>query len=356
MRRGPWWASYHLNVAPMSSAGEVRSRPVGTSGRALLRLFLVVARESPVLSVSRGNMLDVTEETWRPLGVDTEAKTVEYDALHDGVPNWMWDAYWRWVRETLTIHRRYSDGSGSVPMAREKLAEELCQTLRIPLSNIRVRHVELAAGKKQLSTVTKAVVEHPQPLQVADYLLAFANHANSEQLDALLTRSKSAWTIGTRAGRPALVPRVPLGVQVAADSVMARAGRAGVRLAKAWEELYRLEANPSAAYGLAIKAVEDAAVPVVSPANGRATLGTVLAQMEQQTDWQLPMEREHDRAPSRDVLIGMMRMLWHGQHDRHGGQPSVPGDVTVEEATVAVSLAVTLVNVFNAGLVARALA
>lgn len=66
------------------------------------------------------------------------------------------------------------------------------------------------------------------------------------------------------------------------------------------------------------------------------------------------MEREHNRAPSREVLIAMMRMLWHGQHDRHGGQPSAPGDVSVEEATVAVSLAVTLVNLFSSALVARA--
>ena len=299
-------------------------------------------------------MPDVTQETWRPLGVDTEDEVAEYDALHDGVPNWMWDAYWRWVQETLTIHRRYRDGSGNVPMVREQLAEDLCQTLKIPLSNIRVQGVDLGAGKRQLSTVTGAVIDHPHPLQVADYLLAFAGHANGEQLDAILARSKSAWRVGARAGRPALVRRVPVGVQVAADSVMARAGRAGNRLAKAWEELYGLEPDASAAYSLAIKAVEDAAVPVVSPTNERATLGTVLAQVEQQADWQLPMEREHDRAPSRDVLIGMMRMLWQGQHDRHGGQPSAPGDVSLEEATVAVSVAVTLVNLFDAGLVARA--
>jgi hypothetical protein len=47
-------------------------------------------------------------------------------------------------------------------------------------------------------------------------------------------------------------------------------------------------------------------------------------------------------------------MLWHGQHDRHGGQPSAPGDVSVKEATVAVSLATTLVNLFSSALVERA--
>lgn len=233
------------------------------------------------------------------------------------------------------------------------LTEQMCQTLRISLPNLRTSRVDLSNGKWQLSNGMKALSEHPEPLQIADYLLAHVDRGTPDDLDAILKRAKSAWTIGSRAGRAALVRRVPLGVQVAADAVMARAGRAGVRLAKAWEELYGMEPNASAAYGLAIKAVEDAAVPVVSPTNTKATLGTVLAQIEQQGDWQLPMEREHDRAPSREVLIGVLRMLWHGQHDRHGGQPSAPGDVSVEEATVAVSLAVTLVNLFNATAVAR---
>lgn len=75
--------------------------------------------------------------------------------------------------------------------------------------------------------------------------------------------------------------------------------------------------------------------------------------MESHGDWKLPMERQHAKAPSGAVVVGMMRMLWHGQHDRHGGQPSAPGNVSAEEATVAVGLAVTLVQWFDAGLVAR---
>ena len=135
---------------------------------------------------------------------------------------------------------------------------------------------------------------------------------------------------------------------------MRSADQAGIRLAKAWEALYGLEPSASTAYGLAIKAVEDAAIPVVSRTNGSATLGTVIKQMRDQGDWELPMLREHEFAASKDVMIGMMRVLWEGQHDRHGGgEPSKPGDVSIEEATVAVSLAVTLVNLFSAGLVAQ---
>lgn len=304
------------------------------------------------------NIVRVIDETWRPLGVDTEEQIAEYDALHDGVPAWMQAGFWAWVRGSLIIRRRTSGGSYSqsnfVDMLNTDLAEEMCQRLQIPLGNLRAPYVDYTKGREQLTAALRTLREASgKALQIADYLLAHGGAGSAEELAAILARSKSAWQVGTRQGKPGLVRRVPLGVQVAADSIIARTGRAGVRLAQAWEELYGLEPNASAAYGLAIKAVEDAAVPTVSPTNGRATLGTVLAQIEQQDDWQLPMEREHDKAPSREVLIGMMRMLWHGQHDRHGGQPSAPGDVSIDEATVGVSLAVSLVNLFHAGVVAR---
>lgn len=296
----------------------------------------------------------MTEETWRPLGVDSDEEVAEYDALHDGVPEWMHTAFWMWIRDSITIIRTYIDGSGRFPMVRETLVEEMCQTLKIPLPLIRMSKFGRSEGAAQFKIAVEALANSGNSLAIADYLLAHSDHASSDVLEEVLRRSKSAWTVGTRTGRRALTRRVPLGVQIAGDSVMTRAGRAGIRLAKAWEELYGLNPNASAAYALAIKAVEDATIPVVSPANDRATLGTVLSQMESQGDWTLPMEREHDKAPAADVLVGMMRLLWHGQHDRHGGLPSAPGDVSVEEAIVAVSLAVAIVNVFSSELVARA--
>lgn len=293
------------------------------------------------------------ESAWRPLGVETEDDVAEYDALHDGVPNWMAEPYWRWVRDSVTVIRRYADGSGRVPMLNTDLAEHMCQALRIPLPNLRATGTDAIAGDRQFVTFMDRVRKHGAPLQIADYLLAHGQARDADELAGLLSRSKSAWSIGMRQGKPGLVRRVPLGVQVSADAAMARAGRAGVRLAKAWEALYGLEPDAALAYSLAIKAVEDAAIPVVSPEDSRATLGTVLARIEQQGDWSLPMGREHEAAPSGKVLGIVLRLLWHGQHDRHGGQPSAPGDVSIAEATVAVSLAVTLVNVFSDGLVSR---
>lgn len=295
----------------------------------------------------------MTDPTWRPFGVDDEEQVAEYDALHDGVPEWMSAAFWAWVQDRVTESRRYSDGSGYYKRLRWSLAEEMAQTLKFALPNLRYEGTDITTNRHRMEEALKAFRAHSNPLAIADYLLAHAPSTDAETLEALLERSKSAWRIGERAGKSGLVRRVPIGVQAGADSVIARSGRAGVRLAKAWEELYGLQPNASEAYRLAILAVEDAAIPVVSPTNTSATLGTVLKQIEDQGDWKLPMTREHPKAPPGEVLIGMIRTLWHGQHDRHGGQPSAPGNVSQEEAVIAVGLATTLVHWFDAGLVAR---
>ncbi|WP_315525531.1 hypothetical protein [Corynebacterium durum] len=39
-----------------------------------------------------------SETSWRPLGIDSDEEIAEYDALHDGIPEWMYSALWEWVR------------------------------------------------------------------------------------------------------------------------------------------------------------------------------------------------------------------------------------------------------------------
>jgi hypothetical protein len=65
-------------------------------------------------------------------------------------------------------------------------------------------------------------------------------------------------------------------------------------------------------------------------------------------DWQLAM---HSSGAPADIgpLVAMLRLLWQGQTDRHGGStPTIP--VTAE---AAVHLAVTLVQRFQSGAIRR---
>lgn len=288
---------------------------------------------------------------WRPLGVDTDEQIAEYDALVEGVPDWMQAPLWEWVRVAVCTFKRYEHTEGGYWVIRSSaLASQLGQALRLEMP--RMLGVEPA---RQAKEVMQVLAQHPQTLQIVDYLLAHCPQADRDGLDNVLRRSNSAWRVGERAGLPGLVRRVPEGVQVAADEVMGGAGRAGLRLARAWELLYGPNPNPSEAYRHAILAIEDASIKVVLPKDKDATLGRVIGQMASTKNWDLPMLREPATVPTKDVVLGMMRTVWEGQHDRHGGndEPERPGNVSQEEATVAVLLAVTLVGWFDAALVAR---
>lgn len=92
----------------------------------------------------------MTDETWRPLGVDTEEQIAEYDALHDGVQEWMTEAYWAWVRQALTTMRTSPGAAGHrIAMLDTALAERMCQTLRIPLPNLHATYAAPENAKWQ---------------------------------------------------------------------------------------------------------------------------------------------------------------------------------------------------------------
>jgi hypothetical protein len=114
-------------------------------------------------------------------------------------------------------------------------------------------------------------------------------------------------------------------------------------LSDAWAATYGLHPDPSNAYRLAIRAVEDAAVPVVTPQNAKATLGTVLAHLRD-----APHKWHLDMSPDIDPLVGTLTLLWTRQTDRHAGQADL-ARVDQDAAEMAVHLAATLVQWFAAG-------
>lgn len=294
----------------------------------------------------------MTEGTWRPLGVEDEAQVAEYDALHDGVPSWMASEYWGLVQQWITADTL--QGYTRFTIVNTRVVLPMAQILRIQLKSLDLPIDSPYDGEARVPKVMQELKQHPHPLQIADYLIGHSPLSNSERarLESLLARSNSAWTVGERSGHHGLVRRVPTGVQEAADSVMDRAPHAGRHLAKAWESLYGLAPDASVAYSSAIKAIEDAAVPVVCPSNPRATLGTVIAQMKSQKGWALPMHRPTEDPPV-STIIRMMEIVWRGQHDRHAGQNETSAPMGTQDATIAVSMAVTLVNLFHSKAIQR---
>jgi hypothetical protein len=130
----------------------------------------------------------------------------------------------------------------------------------------------------------------------------------------------------------------------------ADAGSAADHLATAWAKAYAIRPEFSESYAESIKAVEAAAHALIEPNNTRATLGTMRGHLRSHADefcLLLP-------APGICItpVIEMISALWDGQTSRHGGQDPTRAETTAE-ARAAAHLAVTLVQWFSAGTVAR---
>ena len=115
-------------------------------------------------------------------------------------------------------------------------------------------------------------------------------------------------------------------------------------LQRALERISARNPDPDGAYDLAVKAVEAAAHPVVSPGNDRATLGTMIGDLRAKpAKWRFELG-------DIDLVIAMSKRLWRS-HIRHGTGPRTAH--TAAEADAAVHLAIPLVRFFASGLVAR---
>ena len=112
-----------------------------------------------------------------------------------------------------------------------------------------------------------------------------------------------------------LEKRVGPTVEEAARREMAGQSNAATHLRSAWHHAYKRNPDPSKAYSDAIKAVEAAARPVVSPKDRLATLGKMIGVMKATPQkWGTVIGAPDDA----DTVRMMMNTIWKGQTDRHG--------------------------------------
>ena len=131
---------------------------------------------------------------------------------------------------------------------------------------------------------------------------------------------------------------------------MAAETRPAQHLRDAWEKAWGRNPDASGAYREAVRAVEAAYAPIVSPKNERATLGTIIADIRNKPSKFRVRLQADDSEENVDRLVGMLQMLWKSQLDRHGtADEDVPLTVSLEEAQDAVALATTLVHLAEQG-------
>jgi hypothetical protein len=275
---------------------------------------------------------DDLDNRWRPLSLRESGDYAAYDALHPGVPRWLQTSLWAWVE------RRIEDGNPNVSQIQRVLRVELDRPARRSvIEEIRVRAfrdshffldlVDYVASKLSLME---------DPKRAARTLTQMLDEAGSE------------WTLDYTLGRYGLVRRVPPETQAAAERVMSTSDKAAQHLRIAWHAVYGRQPDPSKGYGEAIKAMEVVTIPVVCPANPRATLGRVIKDLKAKPGkWAVNLKHPD---PERQVetVADMLDLIWKGQSDRHGDpDPDAPISVTQEQAEAAVHLAVTVVQWFN---------
>src|SRR5438552_18019028 len=134
----------------------------------------------------------------------------------------------------------------------------------------------------------------------------------------------------------------------ALEQLSRNAPDAARHLTSAWNHAFGRSPDPSRAYAEAIKAVEAAAIPVISPNNAKATLGTVIGDLKSAPQkCQLVLTRPSTTGiGSVEVVTHLVSLLWANQTDRHAqAQP-----IDQPQAEQAVHIALLLVHTFGRAL------
>lgn len=281
---------------------------------------------------------------WYPLNVREAGSHESYDALSEGVPEWIRAPLLDFVLAAFTKKNR------NVGSSVDKDETRKCSAA------VRIAIPDTAGGVGGLRDWLDPISEDKANrfLAILDWIIKSNESVWYQQrAEEILASGNSAWTVGRwGVGHGGLVRRVDPTVTAAAAQAISTKTSASHHLAEAWQAAYGMNGDPSKAYREAVKAVEFAAIPVVSPKDTGATLGKVLGQVRSDGDWTVPLTREKDPGHVAGMLVSMLGALWVGQSDRHGSAaPSIP--ITTEAAQAAVLMATTLVQWFQSGAVRR---
>ncbi|PPK64197.1 hypothetical protein V5P93_006108 [Actinokineospora auranticolor] len=262
------------------------------------------------------------------------------EVLFEGVPDHLELAVSQWLRQAISVDGRTHDG----------ICQEVALRLRLhprrdPSGFSYAAALKAATGEQLLEVLDAVLYVRWVSFGLGDWDLA-------GRLGVMLEAGGSAYTLDP-AGH-GLIRRVDETVSEAANqAIRGAAGEVSDLLRKAWGNAYGIHPDPSAAYRDAVRAVESAFVPVVSPTNTRASLGSVCKDLvNQSAKWELVLVDSHDRPTAIDPVVTLLNQLWTGQRSRHGGGAN-SREQTQAEAEAAVHLAALAVQWITTGVLRK---
>jgi len=287
------------------------------------------------------------DNQWRPLRARKAGKQEKFDSLVEGVPPWLRQVLIDWLNDHFLLEDTFGAPDRDV-------LHHVELSLRVGLSWFVGEHNALA------SLWEKCEKDEDLFLSVLDLALRDLggneeNNTAIDRLNYLLAAGGSAWMVAL--DRRSLVKRVQPEVVQAARRVIQSGSPAAPYLAEAWRHTYGRNPNPSSGYREAVRAVEAAVCPVIIPKNRKPTLGRAIAALHEAPPGNFATVFE-DNAPDikpLDAVLGLMRLVWTNQLDRHGtADEDAPLHVSQQQAEAALYAAVTLVQWFQCGVVRRA--
>jgi hypothetical protein len=294
--------------------------------------------------------MPMTSKAWRPFWAKKQGKEADYDALVDGVPSWLRQGLIDWLNEQFLTD--WDD------FHREQRV--VTEALRLAEVRLRIPNIDWSGGAEwaHRSLLEKCVKDDDLFLSLVDLALDVRGEHLDEKaarrLEALLTMGGSRWAVAPDRG--SLAERVQPEAAAAARKVIEGGSRAGDYLAEAWMHVYGRSPHPGTGYREAVRATEAAVCPIIIPKDPKATLGKAIIALKDAPVGKFTTAFG-DLATGADPLVavrGLMELVWTKQLDRHGtDDESVPLHVSQEQAEAALHAALTLVQWFQRGFVAR---
>jgi len=173
------------------------------------------------------------------------------------------------------------------------------------------------------------------------------------ELNRALHESGAAWELRKVKDRLEyfLERRVGPAASSAVMALRSVGGPEAAHMGTAWERAFGRSPDPGKAYEEALKAVEAVAIPVVLPNDATATLGKVIGALRANPSrWSCTVTEStaQGQAPL-EVAIAMLDLLMKNHTDRH---PPIVA-ITQAQADSAVHMALTLVQLFRSGAIAK---
>lgn len=268
------------------------------------------------------------------------AKAAEFAALHDGVPVWMHESLIGWLEMQVP--------TGALGLAYIRKIERSLHYV------FDVANLTWSMGPAADLRAALLQTVRQEPVLLLDVinwaLTEIVSLAAEESLEAILSESGSLW----RVGEDRLERRVSEETTAMANAVISRNQRASEHIAEAWKDAFGRNPDPTGAYDEAIKGVEAALVPIVSPKNQKATLGTIINDIESAPQ-KFVVRLGPPEMDGVSAFIQQLKLLWKGHGARHGTpDESIPQDVPPEKAPDAVVLATMIVHWAQSGAFAAA--